>query len=95
MSELSGSAVPRRADRVVQAAVDGELVLMSPKDFAYFGTAGSGDPVWELIDGSRSVDQIVADLESRFAAEPGVIRTQTLAFLDALQAAGLVTVSAA
>ncbi len=93
MSEIAGSAVPRRADRVVQAAVDGELVLMSPKDFAYFGTAGAGDPVWELIDGERSVDQIVAELEARFVADPGVIRTQTLSFIDALVAAGLATLT--
>ena len=90
MSEPAGSAVPRRVDRVVQAEVDGELVLLSPKDFAYFGTAGAGDRVWELVDGRRSVDEIVADLESRFGAEPGVIRAQTVAFIDALAAAGLV-----
>lgn len=77
-------------DRVVQAAVDGELVLMSPKDFAYFGTAGVGDAIWELVDGQRSVDQIVALLEARYAAGESLIRTQACDFIEALVAAGLV-----
>ena len=93
MADLAGSAVPRRVDRVVQAEVDGELVLLSPKDFAYFGTTGAGDPVWALIDGLRTFDEIVDALEQRFSAEPGVIRTQTSDFIDALVAAGLVDVS--
>jgi len=90
MADLAGSAVPRRVDRVVQAEVDGDLVLMSPKDFAYFGTEGTGDPVWALIDGVRSFDGIVAELESRYEAEPGVIRAQTAEFVDALISVGLV-----
>ena len=91
MADVLGSSVPRRADRVVQAEVDGELVLMSPRDFAYFGTQGTGDPVWALVDGVRDVDAIVSELEERYMAEPGVIRAQTVEFLDALAAAGLVT----
>ena len=90
MAELDGTAVPARADRVVQAAVDGDLVLLSPKDFAYFGTTGTGDPVWALIDGTRTFDEIVDALEQRYSAAPGVIRTQASEFIDALVAAGLV-----
>lgn len=94
MAELAGSVVPRRADRVVQAQVDGELVLLSPKDFAYFGALGTGEPVWELIDGVRSLDAIVAELEAGYEAPPGVIRAQCAEFVDALAAAGLVTLVA-
>lgn len=91
MPDLRGSAVPRRADRVVQAEVDGEVVLMSPKDFAYFGTQGTGDAVWMLIDGVRSIDAIVTELEVRYEAAPGVIRAEVAEFIDALVASGLAT----
>ena len=77
---------------MVQAEVDGELVLMSPKDFAYFGTAGAGDAVWALVDGTRTIDELVATLESTHSADPGVIRRQTSDYLDALVAAGLVEI---
>ena len=90
MDELDGGRVPQRVERVVQAEVDGDLVLMSPKDFGYFGTQGTGDLVWSLIDGRRSIDAIVADLESRYSAEPGVIAAQTTEFISALISAGLV-----
>ena len=93
MPDLAGSTVLRRVDRVVQAAVDGDLVLMSPRDFAYFGTEGAGEPVWALIDGERSLDDIVAVLESRYDSEPGVIRAETAEFVDALISVGLVEVS--
>ena len=82
--------MPRRAPRVVQAEVDGELVLMSPRDFAYFGTQGAGDTVWTLIDGQRSVDEIVGALSSAYAAHHEQIRAQTTEFIDALVAVGLV-----
>ena len=91
MREVAGSSVPRHADHVLQAEVDGDLVLMSPKDFAYFGTQSVGAEIWEAIDGERSLDDIVTELESRYDAEPGMIRAQTLEYVDALVASGLAT----
>ncbi len=82
--------VPARVLGSVDADVDGQRVVLSPKDFAYFGINGSGAPVWDLIDGSRTVDDIVAALEGEYVAPEGTIRTEALAFLDALIAAGLV-----
>lgn len=77
----------------VEAEVDGERILLSPKDFSYFGLAGAGAPVWDKIDGTRRLSEIVAALESEFAAEPGVIDRETRAFVQALAAAGLVAVA--
>jgi hypothetical protein len=90
VTELTDESVPTRVVGAVQAEVDGELILLSPKDFSYFGAAGTGGPVWELVDGTRSLGQIVATLESQYEAEPGVIRAETIEFIDALRAAGLV-----
>lgn len=83
--------VPTRVIGAVDAEVDGQRVVLSPRDFSYFGIEGSGAEVWDLIDGTRTVDTIVADLEQRFEAPEAAIRSETLAFLDALVAAGLVT----
>ena len=83
-------AIPRRVTGAVQAEVDGELILLSPKDFSYFGAAGTGDKVWSLVDDQRSIGEIVAALEGEYQAEPGVIRSQTVEFLEAVEAAGLI-----
>jgi hypothetical protein len=91
---MPDSRVPTRIIGSVDADVDGQRVVLSPKDFAYFGIEGSGAHVWDLIDGVRSVDDIVTALEAEFEApegdSDGVIRAETLAFLDSLVAAGLV-----
>ncbi len=88
-THIADDAVPVRKTGAVQAEVDGEVILLSPTDFSYFGAAGTGGPVWELIDGERTVGAIVAELESSYDAPEGVIRNETLEFLEALEAAGL------
>lgn len=90
--ELTGATVPRRATGAVQAEVDGEVILLSPRDFTYFGAEGTGGSVWELIDGARSIDELVTELEATYQADPGVIRAETLRYLEALVAAGLAEV---
>lgn len=84
-------SVPTRVTGTVQAEVDGELILLSPSDFSYFGALGTGGPVWEMVDGQRTVGGLIAELETRYTADPGVIRAETIEFLDALRAAGLIT----
>lgn len=86
------SQVPRRAEAALQAKVDGDLVLLSSVNLGFYGTDGAGADIWALVDGHRNVSQIVDELESAFSAEPGVIREETLTFLSALLAAGLLAV---
>ena len=88
--DLTSDPVLVRVIGAVEAEVDGERILLSPRDFAYFGLAGAGVPVWDRIDGTRRLSEIVQALESEFAAEPGVIDRETRTFVQALAAAGLV-----
>ena len=85
-------AVPRRATGSLEAEVDGDLVLLSPQDLGYFGADGVGPEIWALVDGVRSVEEIVRTLEKAYEAEPGVIENETRTFLASLEAAGLVAV---
>jgi hypothetical protein len=87
--DLDSAAPLLRKERVVQAEVDGELVLLSPKGMAYYGAVGTGDSIWELIDGTRSTDGIIESLETQFDAEPGIIREQVTEFIEGLIVAGL------
>ena len=87
--DLNMAALLQRKARVVQAEVDGELVLLSPKGMAYYGAVGTGDSIWELIDGTRSTYDIVEQMESQYDAESGVIREQVTEFIEGLIVAGL------
>ena len=91
---LTDDVVLRRVSGAVEAEVDGDRILLSPKDFSYFGLQGTGAPVWDLIDGERSVGQIIEELEAQYEADAGVIRADTLEYLDALVASGLVEAAA-
>lgn len=94
-SEITDDVVLARVTGAVEAEVDGDRILLSPKDFSYFGLQGTGAPVWDLIDGERSVGAIIAELEAAYDADAGVIRSDTVEYLDALVASGLVEVQAA
>lgn len=87
---VTDDRIPVRTIGAVEAEVDGERILLSPKDFAYFGLIGAGAPVWDLVDGARSMDEIIAELEQSFDADTAIIRAETLDFVDALAASGLI-----
>jgi hypothetical protein len=88
---MADHRIPVRTVGAVEAEVDGERILLSPKDFAYFGLTGAGAPVWDLIDGNRSLEAILVELDSSFDADSAVIQAETLEFIDALAASGLIS----
>jgi hypothetical protein len=74
----------------LEAEVDGQRVLMSPKDFAYFGLVDTGALVWDRIDGTTSLDDLVTALAVEFKADQAQVRHDVVDFVSALEAAGLV-----
>lgn len=90
MGPVTDPRVPVREFGSVDAEVDGQRVVLSPRDFSYLGLEGSGAMVWDLIDGTRSIEQIVSELERRCEAPEGAIRADTLAFLEKLINVGLI-----
>jgi hypothetical protein len=73
----------------LEAEVDGQRVLMSPKDYAYFGLVDTGALVWDRIDGTTSLNQMIAALAAGYSADEGQVRTDVTEFVSALEAAGL------
>lgn len=86
---MTDHRVPQRVAGCVEAEVDGQRVLLSPRDFSYFGIEGSGAAIWDLVDGQRTIDQIVAELDSRYDADEARIRPSTVRFLNELVRNGL------
>lgn len=91
MTDLTDATVLHRASGAVQATVDGDLVLMSPADFHYFGADGPGAVIWDLVDGVRTWAEILQVLGEQFDGDPAVIRAESENFVEALRAAGLLT----
>ncbi len=78
----------RRTD-VLEAEVDGDRVLMNGADFTYFGLVGTGAVVWDRIDGSLSLGDLIHSLADDYSADPTIVERDVLDFVSALDAAGL------
>lgn len=80
-----------RSQNVVEAEVDGQRVLMSPKDYSYFGLVGTGALVWDRIDDKMTVAEMASALAAEFSAPEDQVLTDVSDFVSALEAAGLIT----
>ncbi len=83
------SRVLVRSVDVLEATVDGDRVLMSGRDFAYFGLVDTGALVWDRIDGQTSFGDLVRALAAEFGADEAQVGHDVAEFVSALDAAGL------
>jgi hypothetical protein len=85
------SVVVRREDPLT-ARIDDEIVMLDLTRSQYFGLDATGAEVWELLDGSRSVEAACARLTERYDVDLDTCRDHVLAFVGELAEAGLVEV---
>lgn len=86
----SREACPRRRT-VPWRVLDTEALVVDPQAGLLYPLNSVGARIWELADGSRSVDAIVAALVDEFAADEPTIRRDATRFLDELATAGLIS----
>lgn len=89
MNEKTGTALVRRADGLLSAAVGDELLMMSAAEGRYFNLNDVGTRIWELLARPVSVDGLVAALTDEYDVDTGTARAQVLEFLAALRERGL------
>ena len=80
----------RQARVEAQRLPDGSLLLFDTASETAVPLNESGAFIWEMCDGSHSVDQIVDNLAGRYDAERSQVDRDTRAFLDVLIGQGLV-----
>jgi coenzyme PQQ biosynthesis protein PqqD len=81
MEELN----PRQRDGVLAQEAQGQTVLLRLDDGSYYALDQVGARVWELCDGHRSIDEIVAVMRDEFAAPATQIAADVLEFLGELR----------
>ncbi len=62
-----------------------ELVLMDTKTGDYLGINAVGTHIWNLLAGAKSVEELVADLISRFEVPEAQCKTEVEQFLSDLE----------
>jgi coenzyme PQQ biosynthesis protein PqqD len=76
---------PRQRDGVLVQEAQGQTVLLRLDDGSYYALDEVGARVWELCDGERSADDIVAVMTGEFDAPAETIAGDVLEFLDELR----------
>lgn len=92
-SRLRDGDIAARRDSVVCTELDsGELVLLDLDSKFYYSANETGRTVWGLIDGRRSVGEIVSATVQAYEGDAAQIQDAVMEFLHDLLAEGLIVV---
>lgn len=69
-----------------------EGILLDPHQRKIVVINEIGGRVWELVDGHRTVGEIVATLENEYEADEATLQTDVLEFIEQLASHKLVTI---
>jgi coenzyme PQQ biosynthesis protein PqqD len=85
------SSRPRQGARVLSQRAEDTVVLLVPDSGEYFSLDELGGRIWELCDGTRTVEQIAERITEEYEAPAPVIRADVVALLEDLASAELMT----
>lgn len=81
-------ALTKRREAFSETAIDGEVVLLNLADGTFFSLTGTAATIWQLIDGQRDRDALLAQVTQVHAAAESEIAADLDAFLTQLAGAG-------
>lgn len=79
----------RRTTKAAWQELEGETVLLVTDEEKLLGLNPVAGRIWQLADGTRTVEEIAARIEAEFAADGRVVRDDALRFVNRLLARGL------
>ena len=88
--EDSAAPVGPHAPGVLEQSVDDDLIVFNPTDESYYTLNRTAREVWELADGSRTVDGVVAHLAAEYGAEPADLHDDVAGIIAGLRETGLI-----
>lgn len=83
--------IPAKAPTTAWRIIEGEAVILSMETKVLRGLNPLGSRVWELIDGKRSMDEIVGQIVREFDVEARQADEDVRRFVQELLDKGLVT----
>ncbi len=67
---MAAEALKVDSKRVVHETVDDETIIIDLESGSYFSLTGSGPEIWQLIVAGASLEQVAAELRSRYPDAP-------------------------
>lgn len=92
-SDIPENARLTRSTDVVSTAIPGETVILDPTGDKYFSLDDVGSRVWELLETSTTIDEVVIRLVDEYDVEREACERDVRALLGDLVDRGLVLVS--
>lgn len=91
MTTVTLETILNRDPDLVSADMDGDLVMMSVDNGAYYGISGVGPRIWELLEQTTTIKEIVKVITAEFEVDEERAQTDALAFAEQLVEMGLVS----
>ncbi|ATW02492.1 lasso peptide biosynthesis PqqD family chaperone [Sphingorhabdus sp. YGSMI21] len=90
MSELKLDSIVRRNPEMVSADMDGEMVMMSIEDSAYYGLNAVGSNLWEAMEEPVSVTALCDHVTRNFDIDLATCQSDVMELLTDLRERNLV-----
>lgn len=79
-----------RVAGVVDAFVDDQLVVLSPKDFSYHALDPVGAKIWELLAEPRTFGSLIDTLVDHYRVDADSCRLDTSPFVNRMMEIGVI-----
>src|ERR1700677_1515447 len=87
---LTDDSVVVQDTEPVAARVDGDVVMLSEREGAYFGLNSVGSKIWDLIAEPRCIGDIHQSLAALYQVDEETLKREVMTFLEELLARKLV-----
>jgi hypothetical protein len=94
LHSLSPDAVISRSIDLLEAEMDGEVVLLSVAGGRYYGLDDIGSDIWRRLEAPRRLADLTAALLEDYDAPVDTLQDDLLSLLDQMQAEGLIAIAA-
>lgn len=84
------TVLSKLSDNFSETRIDDEIVVMRLDTGEFLSLTDTGSEIWQLIDGTRGRDDVVAVLAGQYDAPADAIGKDVDGFLDQLRKAGLI-----
>jgi hypothetical protein len=89
-TSLDVNARPRPSADIVARVIDGQIIIIplvagiGDMEDELYTLNDTGKDIWDRLDGTRTIEQVVKELSSEFDASEDVLRTDVLGLVDEL-----------
>lgn len=70
-----------RNPEICAAELDGEMCLFNPENAEYLNLNGTGSSIWNLLDAPGELEELICNLQARYAVDAETCRHETEAFV--------------